>query len=380
MDLFEYQGKELYRQYNIPTPASIVIDNLESLKEVDFSNLNYPLVVKAQVQVGGRGKAGGIEVANNYEEMLKYSNKILGMSIKDHIVEKLLIEEKSVIVKEGEYYISFTLDRSKKQYLMILSAKGGMDIEKVEKKNPNDLVKCYIPPSKGLDTETINKAIAKAKLSTVLGGELQKIISSLYELFTKGDCDLVEVNPLAVVEGGRVLALDSKISLDMNASFRHEEFARFESEIPIPETEQIAKEKGLTFIKLDGTVGIIGNGAGLVMSTLDLVDIEGGSAANFLDIGGGAKAETVSAALEVLEDDKNVQSVLINIFGGITRCDLVAKGIVDATQGKSLPWQIVVRLDGTNAEQGRKILHENHHDNIIVAKNMKEAAKIAVGA
>ena len=380
MDLFEYQGKELYRQYNIPTPASIVIDNLESLKEVDFSNLNYPLVVKAQVQVGGRGKAGGIEVANNYEEMLKYSNKILGMSIKDHIVEKLLIEEKSVIVKEGEYYISFTLDRSKKQYLMILSAKGGMDIEEVEKENPNDLVKCYIPPSKELDSETINKAISEAKLSTVLGGELQKIISSLYELFTKGDCDLVEVNPLAVVEGGRVLALDSKISLDMNASFRHEEFARFESEIPIPETEQIAKEKGLNFIKLDGTVGIIGNGAGLVMSTLDLVDIEGGSAANFLDIGGGAKAETVSAALEVLEDDKNVQSVLINIFGGITRCDLVAKGIVDATQGKSLPWQIVVRLDGTNAEQGRKILHENHHDNIIVAKNMKEAAKIAVGA
>ena len=382
MDLFEYQGKELYRQYNIPTPASIVIDNLESLKEVDFSNLNYPLVVKAQVQVGGRGKAGGIEVANNYEEMLKYSNKILGMSIKDHstekdhIVEKLLIEEASVI--EDEYYISFTLDRNEKQYLMILSAKGGMDIEEVEKKNPNDLVKCYIPPSKGLDSKTINKAISDAKLSTVLGGELQKIISSLYELFTKGDCDLVEVNPLAVVEGGRVLALDSKISLDMNASFRHEEFARFESEIPIPETEQIAKEKGLNFIKLDGTVGIIGNGAGLVMSTLDLVSLEGGSAANFLDIGGGAKAETVSAALEVLEDDKNVQSVLINIFGGITRCDLVAKGIVDATQGKSLPWQIVVRLDGTNAEQGRKILHENNHDNIIVAKNMKEAAKIAV--
>ena len=390
MDLFEYQGKELYRQYNIPTPASILIDNLESLKEVDSSHwrrprrwwrptrFNYPLVVKAQVQVGGRGKAGGIKVVNNQEEMMKASSKILGMKIKDHIVEKILIEEASEI--EDEYYISFTLDRSKKQYLMLLSAKGGMDIEEVAKNNPNDLIKTYIPPSKGLDKETINQAISDSKLSTFLEDELQKMISSLYDLFTKGDCDLVEVNPLAIVKGGKVLALDSKITLDTNASFRHEEFTRFESEIPIPETEKIAKAKGLNFIKLDGTVGIIGNGAGLVMSTLDLVFLEGGSAANFLDIGGGAKAETVSAALEVLENDENVQSVLINIFGGITRCDLIAKGIVDATQGKSLPWKIIVRLDGTNSEEGRKILYENHHENIIVAKNMKEAAKVAVGA
>jgi succinyl-CoA synthetase beta subunit len=235
-----------------------------------------------------------------------------------------------------------------------------------------------------LDTETINQAISDAKLPKVPGKQLQKIISSLYELFTIGDCDLLEVNPLAIVKArrwwrrGKVLALDSKISLDTNASFRHEEFAKFESEIPIPETEKIAKAKGLNFIKLDGTVGIIGNGAGLVMSTLDLVETEGGRAANFLDIGGGAKAETVSAALEVLEDDKNVQCVLINIFGGITRCDLVAKGIVDATQGKSLPWKIIVRLDGTNSEEGRKILHDNQHENIIVANNMKEAAKEAV--
>ena len=384
MNIHEHQAKEIFKEFGIPGLNGVVIFDIKEIENKIKKLKSTNLMVKAQIHAGGRGKAGGIKVANNYEEMLKYSKKILGMSIKDHstekdhIVEKLLIEEASVI--EDEYYISFTLDRAKKQYLMLLSAKGGMDIEEVEKNNPKDVIRTHIPPSKGLDKETINQAISDAKLSTVLGGELQKIISSLYELFTIGDCDLVEVNPLAVVEGGRVLALDSKISLDMNASFRHEEFARFESEIPIPETEQIAKEKGLNFIKLDGTVGIIGNGAGLVMSTLDLVDIEGGSAANFLDIGGGAKAETVSAALEVLENDKNVQSVLINIFGGITRCDLVAKGIVDATQGKSLPWQIVVRLDGTNAEQGRKILHENHHDNIIVAKNMKEAAKIAVGA
>ena len=384
MNIHEKKAKEIFKEFGIAVLNGGVIFDIKEIENKIKKLKSTNLMVKAQIHAGGRGKAGGIKVANNYEEMLKYSKKILGMSIKDHstekdhIVEKLLIEEASVI--EDEYYISFTLDRAKKQYLMLLSAKGGMDIEEVEEKNAEDVIRTHIPPSKGLDKETINQAISDAKLSTVLGGELQKIISSLYELFTIGDCDLVEVNPLAVVEGGRVLALDSKISLDMNASFRHEEFARFESEIPIPETEQIAKEKGLNFIKLDGTVGIIGNGAGLVMSTLDLVDIEGGSAANFLDIGGGAKAETVSAALEVLENDKNVQSVLINIFGGITRCDLVAKGIVDATQGKSLPWQIVVRLDGTNAEQGRKILHENHHDNIIVAKNMKEAAKIAVGA
>ena len=377
MDLFEYQGKKLYKKYNIPTPKSVLLDNLENLEKTDITQLNYPLVIKAQVQVGGRGKAGGIRLVNNKEEMIDASSEILGMDIKGHVVEKLLIEEASEI--EDEYYISFTLDRSKKQYLMLLSSKGGMDIEEVAKNNPDDLVRVYISPSKGLDKETLNQAILEARLSNNLKEEIYEIILSLYNLFTIGDCDLVEVNPLAVIKGGKVLALDSKITLDMNAAFRHEEFDKFEKEIPIPKTEQIAKEKGLNFIKLDGSVGIIGNGAGLVMSTLDVVSLEGGSAANFLDIGGGAKAETVSAALEVLANDQDVKSVLINIIGGITRCDLVANGIVDATKGKSLPWKIVVRLDGTNAQEGRGILQENPHENIIVAENMKDAARIAVG-
>ena len=377
MDLFEYQGKELYRKYNILTPKSIVINNLEDLQKIDGTNLNYPLVIKAQVQVGGRGKAGGIKLVNNEGEMVTASNEILGMDIKGHIVEKLLIEEASEI--EDEYYISFTLDRSSKQYLMLLSSKGGMDIEEVAEKNPDDLIKVYISPSKGLDEGVLKQAIVDAKISKNLEVNICKMILSLYDLYTNGDCDLVEVNPLAVVNEGQIIALDSKITLDMNAAFRHEEFEEFEKDIPIPKTEKMAKEKGLNFIKLDGSVGIIGNGAGLVMSTLDVVEQEGGNAANFLDIGGGAKAETVSSALEVLEDDSNVKSVLINIFGGITRCDLVANGIVDATKGKNLPWQIVVRLDGTNAREGRSILQENPHENIIVAENMKDAARMAVG-
>jgi len=377
MDLFEYQGKELYRKYNILTPKSIVINNLEDLQKIDGTNLNYPLVIKAQVQVGGRGKAGGIKLVNNEGEMITASNEILGMDIKGHIVEKLLIEEASEI--EDEYYISFTLDRSSKQYLMLLSSKGGMDIEEVAEKNPDDLIKVYISPSKGLDEGILKQAIVDARIPKNLEMNICKMVLSLYDLYTNGDCDLVEVNPLAVVNGGQVIALDSKITLDMNAAFRHEEFEEFEKDIPIPKTEKIAKEKGLNFIKLDGSVGIIGNGAGLVMSTLDVVEQEGGNAANFLDIGGGAKAETVSSALEVLEDDSNVKSVLINIFGGITRCDLVANGIVDATRGKNLPWKIVVRLDGTNAKEGRSILQESPHKNIIVAENMKDAARMAVG-
>ena len=373
MDLFEYQGKELYKKYDIDTPTSIVVDSVE---KIDCTSLNYPLVVKAQVQVGGRGKAGGIKLVSNEEELLSAANEIMGMDIKNHIVEKLLIEEASDI--QEEYYISFTLDRSKKQYLMLLSSKGGMDIEKVAEENPDDVIKVYIAPSLGIEKSVVNEALLEARIPTEYHGDLEKMIFSLFNLFINGDCDLVEVNPLAIVNEGEVLALDSKITLDMNALFRHEEYKKFEEDIPIPATEKVAKDKGLNFIKLDGNVGIIGNGAGLVMSTLDVVSSEGGSAANFLDIGGGAKSKTVSDALEVLQDDESVKSVLINIFGGITRCDLVAEGIVDATRGKSLPWKIVVRLDGTNAQEGRETLKANPHENIVVAENMKEAARLAV--
>ena len=373
MDLFEYQGKSLYQNYDISHPKSSLVKDLKQLEEV--SGLSYPVVVKAQVQVGGRGKAGGIKVANNQEELDKIANEIYGMDIKGHKVEVLLIEEASEILEE--YYISFTLDRSEKKYLMMLSSKGGMDIEQVAKDNPSDLIKLHISPSDGLNEKDLNDSIIQANLNQDYKTELAEIIIKLYKLFQEGDCDLVEVNPLAITSEG-VMALDSKVALDMNAKFKHENFELLEDEIPIPEEEKFAKEKGLNFIKLDGSVGIIGNGAGLVMSTLDVVAEHGGSASNFLDIGGGAKSETVSAALEVLETDPNVKSVLINIFGGITRCDLVAEGIVEATNGKELKWPIVIRLDGTNSIEGLKILKNNPNDNIFISENMDEAAKLAV--
>ena len=373
MDLFEYQGKSLYQNYDISHPKSSLVKDLRELEEV--SGLSYPLVVKAQVQVGGRGKAGGIKVANSEEELDKIANEIYGMDIKGHKVEILLIEEASEILEE--YYISFTLDRSEKKYLMMLSSKGGMDIEQVANDNPSDLIKLHISPSEGLNEKDLNDCIIQANLNQDYKTELAEIIIKLYKLFQEGDCDLVEVNPLAVTSEG-VMALDSKVALDLNAKFKHENFQLLEDEIPIPEEEKFAKEKGLNFIKLDGSVGIIGNGAGLVMSTLDVVAEHGGSASNFLDIGGGAKSETVSAALEVLEADPNVKSVLINIFGGITRCDLVAEGIVEATNGKKLKWPIVIRLDGTNSREGLQILKNNPNDNIFISENMDEAAKLAV--
>ena len=373
MNLFEYQGKDLYKKYSITTPKSIFIKSISDLTE--NHGLSFPLVVKAQVQVGGRGKAGGIKVAKNHQELEEHIDAILGMDIKGHKVESLLIEEASEII--SEYYISFTLDRSEKKYLMMLSSKGGMDIEEVAANSPEDLIKIYISPSLGLESKIITQAIKDANLNLDYIDELHEIISKLYKLFTEGDCDLVEVNPLAITNQG-VSALDSKVSLDMNAIYRHDDFKKYEEEIPIPESEKFAKSKGLNFIKLDGSVGIIGNGAGLVMSTLDVVAEHGGKAANFCDIGGGAKAETVTAALEVLESEEEVTSVLINIFGGITRCDLVAEGIVEATKGKALKWPLIVRLDGTNSKEGLEILSKNANDKIIISESMDDAAKAAV--
>ena len=373
MNLFEYQGKDLYKKYSITTPKSIFINSISDLTE--NHGLSFPLVVKAQVQVGGRGKAGGIKVAKNHQELEEHIDAILGMDIKGHKVESLLIEEASEII--SEYYISFTLDRSEKKYLMMLSSKGGMDIEEVAANSPEDLIKIYISPSLGLESKIITQAIKNANLNLDYIDELHDIISKLYKLFTEGDCDLVEVNPLAITNQG-VSALDSKVSLDMNAIYRHDDFKKYEEEIPIPESEKFAKSKGLNFIKLDGSVGIIGNGAGLVMSTLDVVAEHGGKAANFCDIGGGAKAETVTAALEVLESEEEVTSVLINIFGGITRCDLVAEGIVEATKGKVLKWPLIVRLDGTNSKEGLEILSKNSNEKIIISESMDDAAKAAV--
>ena len=373
MDLFEYQGKSLYQKFNINHPNSKLIKNLNDLN--DPIDLNFPVVVKAQVQVGGRGKAGGIKVAKDINELTQYSEEILGMDIKGHKVEILLLEEASNILEE--YYISFTLDRSEKKYLIMLSAKGGMDIEQVADENPDDLIKFHVSPSEKLTSSTISELINKANLNKDHEESLSEIIENLYLMFTEGDCDLVEVNPLAITSQG-VSALDSKVSLDMNAIYRHDYFKKYEDEIPIPDSEKFAKSRGLNFIKLDGSVGIIGNGAGLVMSTLDVVAEHGGKAANFCDIGGGAKAETVTAALEVLESEEEVTSVLVNIFGGITRCDLVAEGIVAATKGKELKWPLIIRLDGTNSKEGLEILSNYSNEKLIISESMDDAARAAV--
>ncbi len=372
MNLFEYQGKDLYKKYSITTPNSIFINSISDLTE--NHGLSYPLVVKAQVQVGGRGKAGGIKVAKNHQELEEYSDAILGMDIKGHKVESLLIEEASEII--SEYYISFTLDRSEKKYLMMLSSKGGMDIEEVAANSPDDLIKIHISPSLGLESNVITQAIKDANLNLDYIDELHEIISKLYKLLLKATV-ICWSKPIGNNKS-RCSALDSKVSLDMNAIYRQDDFKKYEEEIPIPESEKFAKSKGLNFIKLDGSVGIIGNGAGLVMSTLDVVAEHGGKAANFCDIGGGAKAETVTAALEVLESEEEVTSVLINIFGGITRCDLVAEGIVEATKGKVLKWPLIVRLDGTNSKEGLEILSKNSNEKIIITESMDDAAKAAV--
>jgi succinyl-CoA synthetase beta subunit len=316
--------------------------------------IGYPVVVKAQVQVGGRGKAGGIKLANNKDEVRTHVGNILGMSIKGHLVKRVWIECASDIAEE--YYASFTLDRAAKQHLLMLSAQGGVDIEEVAAKDPSAIVKLHVNPVVGLDEPTAKKAAVDAKIPAKAQAGVASTLVKLYDCFVRGDCDLAEINPLILKPTGEVHALDAKISLDANASFRHPEWEAFAATQELDGREKLAREKGLQYIGLDGSVGIIANGAGLAMSTLDVVNQAGGKAANFLDIGGGANAELMTAALEVINSDGNVRSIFVNVFGGITRGDEVALGIVEAMRRVDLRAPIVIRLDGTNAEAGRKIL------------------------
>ena len=298
------------------------------------------------------------------------------MDIKGHVVERILIESASNI--RAEYYASILLDRSAKKYLFMLSSKGGMDIEEVAVKEPQALAKIYIDPLLALQTFHVNQLLFGSGIDPAARKGAGAIIKKMYALFVEADATLVEVNPMILTQEGEVLALDSKISLDDSALFRHPDFEELREVVATDPQERMAKERDLNFIKLDGDVGIIGNGAGLVMATLDVVDQAGGRAANFLDVGGGAGADDLSNALEVVLSDKAVGSVLVNIFGGITRCDLVAEGIVDALERLDVDIPIVVRLDGTNADEGRQILTQAKHPKIVPAKTMAEAARKAV--
>ena len=377
MDLFEYQGKQYFARFDIPVSPGGPADTVEeSVKVAEASG--YPVVVKAQVQVGGRGKAGGIKLANNSDEVRLHAGNILGMDIKGHVVKRVWIEHASDI--DEEYYASFTLDRAAKQHLLMLSAQGGVDIEEVAERDPDAIVKLHINPVTGLDEATAKKAAVDAKIPAKAQDGVASILVKLYRCFTEGDCDLAEINPLILKPTGEVHALDAKVSLDNNAAFRHPEWDEYRATEELDAREQLAREKDLQYIGLDGTVGIIANGAGLAMSTLDVVNQVGGTAANFLDIGGGANADQMAGALEVINFDKNVKSIFINIFGGITRGEEVAKGIVEALSRVDLRAPIVIRLDGTNAEEGREILkNAGIPESKLTSKpTMLEAAKAAV--
>ncbi len=377
MDLFEYQGKQYFARFDIPVSPGGPADTVEESVKV-AEGAGYPVVVKAQVQVGGRGKAGGIKLANNADEVRLHAGNILGMDIKGHVVKRVWIEHASDI--DEEYYASFTLDRAAKQHLLMLSAQGGVDIEEVAERDPDAIVKLHINPVTGLDEATAKKAAVDAKIPAKAQDGVASILVKLYRCFTEGDCDLAEINPLILKPTGEVHALDAKVSLDNNAAFRHPEWDEYRVTEELDAREQLAREKDLQYIGLDGTVGIIANGAGLAMSTLDVVNQVGGTAANFLDIGGGANADQMAGALEVINFDKNVKSIFINIFGGITRGEEVAKGIVEALSRVDLRAPIVIRLDGTNAEEGREILkNAGIPESKLTSKpTMLEAAKAAV--
>jgi succinyl-CoA synthetase beta subunit len=376
VDLFEYQGRAEFARFGLPVPPGGIADDVETAVTVAEA-AGYPVVLKAQVQVGGRGKAGGVKIAENADEVRLHAGNILGMDIKGHVVKRLFVANACDIAEE--YYASYTLDRSAKQHLLMLSAEGGVEIEQVAVENPEALIKLHINPVDGISLETARKACVDAKLNPLAVDQAAEILVKLYTCFTEGDCDLAEINPLVLTPEGKVLCLDAKVSLDENAGYR-QDWSEYEATVRRDARETLAHEKGLQYIGLEGSVGIIANGAGLAMSTLDVVNQVGGSAANFLDIGGGANADVMAGALEVINTDSAVKSIFINIFGGITRGEEVAKGIVEAMGRVQLKAPIVIRLDGTNAEEGRAILANAGipADRLISKPTMLEAARAAV--
>jgi succinyl-CoA synthetase beta subunit len=375
MDLFEYQGKQYFARYGIAVSPGDIADTVDQAVEV-AERIGYPVVVKAQVKVGGRGKAGGVKLAHDVNEVRLHAGNILGLDIKGHVVHRLWVERSSDIAKE--YYASFTLDRQNKTHLGMLSAQGGVEIEVVAEENPDAIAFLAIDPVRGLDIETARRWVNDAELDAAAREQAAGLLVHLYECYTKGDCDLAEINPLILTPDNKVHALDAKVTLDENASFRHPEWEEFRADEFEDPREKLAKEKGLNYIGLDGTVGIIANGAGLAMSTLDVVNQVGGTAANFLDIGGGANADVMASALEVINTDPKVKAIFVNIFGGITRVDEVANGVLEALSRVDISTPIVLRLDGTNALEGRAILAPHLNDSLITEPTMLDAARRAV--
>jgi succinyl-CoA synthetase beta subunit len=375
LDLYEYQGKQFFARYDIPvSPGEAVTTVDDAIAAAE--RIGYPVVVKAQVQVGGRGKAGGIKLAGDANEVRTHATSILGMDIKGHTVEILWIELASDIAEE--YYASFTLDRSAKKHLGMLSAQGGVEIETVAAEDPDAIAKVWVDPVDGLTEEQAQAWVAAANLNPRATEGAVDILGKLYRAYVEGDADLVEINPLILKPSGEVHALDAKVTLDGNSEFRHPDYEQYDATQVRDEREQAAHDRGLQYVGLDGFVGIIANGAGLAMSTVDIVSQVGGDPANFLDIGGGASAEVMAGALEVINNDPNVRSIFINIFGGITKGEEVANGIVTALGRVHIDVPIVIRLDGTNADLGREILEPHLSDRLQMQPTMIDAAQTAV--
>ncbi len=375
MDLFEYQGKQFFSEYGMPTsPGQIAFTVEEAVKAAE--ELGTPVMVKAQVHTGGRGKAGGVKFAATIEDVREHATNILGLDIKGHVVGRVWIEKASDIAEE--YYASFTLDRSAKKHLGMLSKEGGVEIETVAEENPDAIAKIWVDPVDGLTENECKEWVTAAALPDQAFDGAVAILMKLYEAYTSGDADLVEINPLILTPEGKVHVLDAKVTLDGNSVFRHEDYAKYDETQTRDERETAAHEKGLQYVGLDGSVGVIANGAGLAMSTVDVINQVGGSPANFLDIGGGANADVMAGALEVINNDPNVKSIFINIFGGITRGEEVANGILEAMQRVDIESPIVIRLDGTNADEGRAILEPNLSDALLMEATMLDAAKTAV--
>jgi succinyl-CoA synthetase beta subunit len=371
VDLFEYQGKQFFASFGIPVSDGGVATTVDEAVAI-AERVGYPVVVKAQVQVGGRGKAGGIKLAANVDEVRTHASNILGMDIKGHTVEIVWIEVASDIAEE--YYASFTLDRSAKKHLGMLSAEGGVEIEAVAESNPDAIAKIWVDPVDGLTEAQAREWVAAANLNPEATEGAVDILQKLYTAYTEGDADLVEINPLILTPDGRVHALDAKVTLDGNSVFRHPDYEQYDATQVRDERETEAHAKGLQYVGLEGSVGVIANGAGLAMSTVDIVNQVGGKPANFLDIGGGANADVMAGALEVITNDPNVKSIFINIFGGITKGEEVANGIVEAMGRVDIDVPIVIRLDGTNADEGRAILEPHLSDALMMEPTMLAAA------
>jgi succinyl-CoA synthetase beta subunit len=371
MDLLEYQGKQLFRKHGVPVPPGRPAQTVEEAVEA-AEELGYPVVVKAQVLIGGRGKAGGIKLAHDGDEAWGHADAILGMDIRGFTVRELYVEQASQIAEE--YYAAILLDRGAKQPMAMLSRMGGMDVEEIAEGDPAAIARTHVDPLVGFQSFHGRRLAFDSGIADDVVRPVGELLARLYEAFVAEDAMLVEVNPLLVTEDREVVALDAKVTVDGNAIFRHPDVAEMRNPSAEDPQEEMARERGLTYVKLDGNIGVVGNGAGLVMSTLDVVAQAGGRPANFLDAGGGSRAEAIVDAVEVILSDPKVKAVLFNIFGGITRCDEVARGLVAAFGQVEVAVPFVVRLDGTNDQEGRRIIADADLPNVHVEKTMLGAA------